>query len=612
MLLRDLHDLHGRLVDEGRMMPDGFRRAPVQIVVDLSPTGEVRSVVAPKDERGRPLERIIPDLPRTSAVGSLLIADKLGYVVGLAPPGRRERASAQRGAYRSLLEELMNATTSTRLADRVRAVWTATEDPAAFADRLVGPDVPLDRRGWLPPDADMSDADIKLQLDQAQWLVDFTVDYETFFPSITGDHGGDPDCVSWWSERVASVSTSNRVGLCQVTNQRAPLARLFPGVGELPGTASKLVSCNFPSAERYGASQSDGAAVSTAVASRATSALKWLAGAERASHRWDLDELAAVWWCPNDLSWNPLQVLREPDPQVVRDLLSTSLWRGRPTLDERSRFHVAVLTVNSARIVVRADHAIMLDLLQRRLRGWFEGIQHVRDRAPNARLGIGDLAAAACAPGRSHAPQRTRVALDLLRRALLGEALPRSLRDQAVRRCDVGTVDLRGRRVHVTAAQAALLHAFSHTWEENPLPGSQGELCGRLLAILELTQQRALGSELNRGVDASYGAASTTPHLVFPRLFTRRVAHAKRLRRDGSKGTLVYLDRLMEDVMARLIEAGGFPTHLAPAAKAEFALGYWHQRHDMHRPAESPPSADQVAGHESHAGDDRDNGDIDD
>jgi CRISPR-associated protein Csd1 len=596
VLLRDLHDLYGRLVDEREVLPEGFRASRVKLVVDLSRDGEVRTVQAPTDERGRPLERVVPDLPRAYGIDPLPISDKLSYVLGIGLPAKRARSEAQHLAYRTLLEELMG-TSSAPLADRVEAVWTATGEPASLAEALRASNVPLDPRGWLLFTDELSAADAKVLDEQAQWFVDFTVDGEAFFPSLIGDNLGDPDCVAWWSHRAASHSTSDRTGWCQVTDQRAPLARLFPGVGELPGNAPRLVSCNFDAAERYGASQSDGASVSTTVATRSTQALKWLAGKRRAIHRWDLGELVLVWWCPDDLGFDPLAAHRA-DPAKVRDLLSKKLWSGNPNLHVRSKFHLAALTVNSARIVVRADHTMELAQAQQRLDSWFDALQPVWDHVPNARLGIPELAAAACGPGRNQAPKRARAALDLARAALLGQQLPLSLRNQVVRRCAVGTVDNRGRRVHVTNAQAGLLHLFLDQEKENPMPESPGALCGRLFAILEYTQQRALGWDLNRGVQDSYPAASTTPRAVFGRLLKRRIAHIRRLQRDKGRGPVVFLDQQMERVMQQLGPEGA-PRMLSPSEQFDFALGYWHQRHEMRLPRPGTAgNGDETADHD--------------
>lgn len=101
---------------------------------------------------------------------------------------------------------------------------------------------------------------------------------------------------------------------------------------------------------------------------------------------------------------------------------------------------------------------------------------------------------------------------------------------------------------------------------------SRAYLCGRLLAILEEAQLRASNFSLNRTlVDRFYGAASTAPAATFGGLI--RLATTAHLPEVGKDVNL-----LMEEVMSKLDEAGGFPRVLTLAEQAEFGLGFYHQR----------------------------------
>lgn len=108
------------------------------------------------------------------------------------------------------------------------------------------------------------------------------------------------------------------------------------------------------------------------------------------------------------------------------------------------------------------------------------------------------------------------------------------------------------------------------------MPRSQGELCGRLLAILERTEAAALGQSTVH--NSQYDKASVLPRDVFPRLFTRRATHAQALARRGRQDMLGALDAQTEKIMVELDEAGGFPAQLSPAGQADFGLGYFDQR----------------------------------
>ncbi|KPD01741.1 CRISPR-associated protein [Geobacillus sp. BCO2] len=97
-------------------------------------------------------------------------------------------------------------------------------------------------------------------------------------------------------------------------------------------------------------------------------------------------------------------------------------------------------------------------------------------------------------------------------------------------------------------------------------------ICGRLLAVLEEIQRRALGYRIGSTiVDRFYGAASTAPASTFGSLLRlSTTAHLPKV--SGELG------RLLEEVMKQLDEAGGFPTIFNLREQAEFALGFYHQR----------------------------------
>lgn len=97
-------------------------------------------------------------------------------------------------------------------------------------------------------------------------------------------------------------------------------------------------------------------------------------------------------------------------------------------------------------------------------------------------------------------------------------------------------------------------------------------LCGRLFAVLEEAQQRAANFKLNTTlVDRFYGMASTAPASVFGNLLRlSTLAHLPKVGRE--------VNLMVEEILSRLDEVGGFPRTLNLSQQAEFALGFYHQR----------------------------------
>ena len=167
--------------------------------------------------------------------------------------------------------------------------------------------------------------------------------------------------------------------------------------------------------------------------------------------------------------WEVSSVPGPPDPGTVGDAIRKPLWSGSRDLSETTGFHLALLTVNTARVVVLADHRATLGSFQRQLDGWFNTIEPVRQHDLRARFGLRELADSACGPGKNQGKPRGRVAALLVRHGLLGEPLPASLRDQVLSRCRVGYQLPNGNRRHVERATSGIAAPDDHVNERTTL-----------------------------------------------------------------------------------------------------------------------------------------------
>lgn len=102
-----------------------------------------------------------------------------------------------------------------------------------------------------------------------------------------------------------------------------------------------------------------------------------------------------------------------------------------------------------------------------------------------------------------------------------------------------------------------------------------GYLTGRLFAVLERIQEAA-----NPGINATirdrfYGAASTTPVTVFPRLLKLKNHHLSKL---DSQGIKIFYEKKIGEIIEHI---ESLPRHLTLNEQAAFAIGYYHQRQDF-------------------------------
>lgn len=108
-------------------------------------------------------------------------------------------------------------------------------------------------------------------------------------------------------------------------------------------------------------------------------------------------------------------------------------------------------------------------------------------------------------------------------------------------------------------------------------------LCGRLLAVLDAIQRRALNHPNATIVDRFYGTAASAPASVFGTLLHGARPHLAKLRKEpSSQGAARALEQRLEDVLAPLT---AFPTTLTLPEQGLFALGFYHQRADDRRAA---------------------------
>jgi CRISPR-associated protein Csd1 len=103
-------------------------------------------------------------------------------------------------------------------------------------------------------------------------------------------------------------------------------------------------------------------------------------------------------------------------------------------------------------------------------------------------------------------------------------------------------------------------------------------LCGRLFALLEAIQYRALGTTNSTVVTRYYAIASTRPVAAFSSMLRGAQAHLAKLRRTPEKrGAYVQLNARLQELLEQFPDTV-FPTTLDLQQQCRFHLGYYHQR----------------------------------
>lgn len=109
---------------------------------------------------------------------------------------------------------------------------------------------------------------------------------------------------------------------------------------------------------------------------------------------------------------------------------------------------------------------------------------------------------------------------------------------------------------------------------------SQAYVCGRIFALLEIAQEKALG-DLNRSIkDAYFSSACSKTSTVLPRLLQLAQHHFDKLD-DANR---IRIDKILTEAMDKI--DGKFPSSLSLDEQGEFIVGYYQQKKGFYTKAE--------------------------
>lgn len=102
-----------------------------------------------------------------------------------------------------------------------------------------------------------------------------------------------------------------------------------------------------------------------------------------------------------------------------------------------------------------------------------------------------------------------------------------------------------------------------------------GYLCGRLFAVLEYTQRKALG--ISTIAERYYGAAMSNPAMVFPTLNKLTRHHIEKISSPAFK---IYIEKIKLEITDKMPSIG-FPARLDLYDQGRFVVGYDHQKSSL-------------------------------
>ena len=548
---------------EGEQLPPLYEMTPVAHIVLINHDG---SPVSPKpiprmDEttaRGRRgLDMKAPVVQRAAGVKPLLLADNGEYTFGRArDPQKQERATRAHQAYVELLSRCAEATREPSAAAVQRFYQLGGVEQLELAD----------------------DWDHGLKVTFEVRMEDGTRQRPIDLPAVQG---------FWLEENLPKQDEAEQ---CLVCGQRKPVLDRLQGKikgirgGQSAGTS--IISANEEAYESYGLKASKTAPTCRDCGEGFTRGLNKLLEHERT--RLYMGDTTFVFWTENG-EFDLGSFMRNPDPQEVGALLSSVETGRAPTEIDPANFYAAALSASGGRAVVRDWMDTTVGNAEVNIARWFQmqGITDPRIEDPEGRhprpLSLFQLAGSTAQKLKDGRPDWQKLTPStphaLFRTALQGTPLPMDTAFQAVRR---NRAEQSVSRPRAALIKLVLLSQETQTMEEDYMVALDTEHpspayhCGRLLAVIERTQKTARPRIKATIVDRFYGAASSTPAMVFGNLLRGTQPHLSILNRDN-QGAYRGLQRELEEVCGQI---GDFPATLTLKEQALFSLGYYHQRAD--------------------------------
>lgn len=403
-----------------------------------------------------------------------------------------------------------------------------------------------------------------------------------------------PDVRRWWTARrdkERALAADGTLGRCLITGEMAPVARIHPSVNvhPFPGTGAKLVAYDKEPFSSHHLDQGANAPVSELAALKYVAALKHLIEKEgerrRSAMLLDSETLVLFWTREESAAPKLLLSLFDAPPKAQEGAESlASVWRGvRPTTFNPTPFYAMTISPNAARIVIRDWFETTADAIKKNLDQWFDDL-HLGEEQVEPMPLVKMLRALQATPDAQNDRRGLppNLATRVFRAAVQGSSLPISLLAAALGRLRLPPRDREDARFVLRARVGIIKAVLTRQGKEIRVALDENNndtpyLLGRLFAVLENLQGRALG-DINATIrDRYFGSASATPALVFPRLLRVSMHHAAKVD-----------NRWPEPLKARILDklpAQRFPAVFDLNEQGLFAIGYYHQREALFRKA---------------------------
>lgn len=404
------------------------------------------------------------------------------------------------------------------------------------------------------------------------------------------------------------------IAQCMVSGETRPIERLHPNLkgilGGQPG-GIPLVTVNCDAFESYGKIQSYNSPISKRVAFKYTTALNYMLNSSEQKIR--LGDTTTVFWAEStEAVYNEIgfylfsgtlgETEEEETPKQTKDSKTEEIiktifeWvqQGKKIdydqlkIKAETQFYVLGLSPNAGRVSVRYFYRDSFGQFIDKMLQHYKDIRVVKrefepEQLPLYRL-VNELAPQVGKDKKIPA----RFVGNLMRSILSGAAYPTSVYQTLLMRVKADQDDVEKKiQKKITYPRVAMIkgyllrYARIHdkpkleevlTVDLNRESTNVAYRLGRLFALLETAQQKAVGKDINATIkDRYFSSACASPRTVFPTLLRLAQHH---IAKDEK---FVWLQNSIKEVLEGV---STFPAHLNLEEQGLFILGYYHQ-HDF-------------------------------
>ncbi len=588
MILQELSAYYERLAQDPKELdvpPYGFCRQGIHFCLVLNQDGElVGSPIDLRDGNQEQQLEVPMAVKKTSNILSNFLWDNTGYVLGADAKGKPKRSAKTFAAFKQLHHEIGGNVNDAGMQAVLR-----------FLD------------AWDPKQA----ATLPLWSEMVGLNLVFSLDGDHRFI-----HQREAVRKAWLKH--FTNSEDKPTGYCLVTGQEAPVSILhasIKGVQDAQTSGASMVSFNAQAFESYGKKQGANAPVSEAAAFGYTTALNHMLR-KGSTQKVQIGDATTVFWTERSsrvaeamadiLTWGFTDLEAEPSEKeqerlpphsaaLLKDLrhFFAAVRKGRqphPLEDGGNPFFILGLSQNKSRLAIRFWHVSTVQTFAENIVHHFSDLKLTKERDTDYDCPTPRSLLEALSPRSKVKNLPPLMGGQLMHALFSGQPYPRALVVQAISRIRA-EYELPYLRVAIIKAyySRALRRGYHFkdiTTEEatvslNPESTNVAYCLGRLFAVFEKVQRDALPGINTTIRKRYYGAASATPHAVFPQLIKLAQHHIAKSEYGHSS------DRLIADIMDKLDDKA-LPAHLDLDGQAMFALGYYHQRNARYLKKDNP------------------------